>query len=102
MCVQGIGSIVGGKYMLKVEAIAKVHYTCTLSDEEEEKVIGHIKGNPDEFGFMSAKKAILQAVEELYENEEIDLYKNAVESDYYSDDIAWSEFERRRPEDILG
>ena len=87
--------------MMKIEAVATVYYTCTLSDEEEEKVVNYIKNNPEEFEFMDDKKAIAEAVAILWGNEEIDLYEESTESDFYTNEIKWSEFERRTPGEIL-
>ena len=51
---------------------------------------------------MNKKDAIAKAVEILYENDEINLYDSATESDFLTDEIKWSEFEERKPEEILG
>lgn len=87
--------------MMKIEAVATVYYTCTLSDEEEQLVVKYIKENPEIFEFMDKKKAITKAVEMLCEEDEIDLYEESTESDFCTDEINWSEFERRTPEEIL-
>lgn len=88
--------------MMKIEAVATVYYTCTLSDEEEQLVVKYIKENPEIFEFMDKKKAIAKAVEMLYEEYEIDLYEESTESDFCTDEVNWSEFECRTPEEILG
>ena len=88
--------------MLKVQAVATVYYTCTLSNEEEKKVIDYIKENPEEFEFMDRKNAIAKAVQKLWCYDEIKLYDSSVESDFMTDEINWSEFEHRTPEEILG
>lgn len=87
--------------MLKIEAVARVVYTCELSDEDEQKVLQHIKNNPDEFEFMSAKDKLIKAIDELYTDCEIELYESSVESDCSTEEIKWSEFEERKAEDIL-
>lgn len=87
--------------MFKVEAVATVYYTCSLSDEDGQKVLIYIKDNPKEFEFMSGKKKIIQAVQELYENDEIDLYQFSLESDFSTEEIRWSEFEDKTAEEIL-
>ena len=87
--------------MLKVEVVAKVTYTCELSDKDEKKVIKHIKDNPDEFKFMTNEKSILSAVEFLYNNGELDLYDDSVESDFSTEEINWSEFEDKSAKEIL-
>lgn len=87
--------------MLKVEVVGTIYYTCELSDEEEEKVVSYIKDNPEEFEFMDSKEAITTAVNILYGDSEIELYNNATESDYYTEEINWSEFEERSADEIL-
>lgn len=87
--------------MLKVEAVGTIHYTCTLSDEDEEKVVKYIKDNPEEFEFMLDEEAIVAAVNILYGDSEIELYDNAIESDYLTEEINWSEFEERSADEIL-
>ena len=87
--------------MLKIEAVATTWFTCDLSDEDEQKVIGYIKDHPDEFEFMSKEDSIAKAVKILSENDEINLYASATESDFSTDEIKWSEFEDRTAEEIL-
>lgn len=87
--------------MLKVEAVGTIYYTCELSDEDEEKVVRYIKDNPEEFDYMD-EDTIMEAVRILWGKGEIELYENAIESDYMTDEINWSEFEDRSPEEILG
>ena len=87
--------------MLKIEAVGRIYYTCELSDEDEKKVINYIKDNPEEFEFMDSENAIILAVGLLYEDGKIELYKNAIESDYLTEKIDWSEFEERSADEIL-
>lgn len=87
--------------MLKIEAVATTWFTCNLTSEEEKKVVDYIKENPDEFEFMNKEDAIAKAVEILYENDEINLYVNATEIDFSTEEIKWSEFEERTAEEIL-
>lgn len=86
---------------MKVEAVATVYYTCSLSDEDSQKVLDYIKDNPEEFEFMSDKEKIVKAAEMLYEEDEIDLYQFSDESDFSTEEIRWSEFEERTAEEIL-
>ena len=86
--------------MLKVEVIGRICYTCELSDEDEAKVVNYIKDNPEEFEFMTEEKSIIAAVDILYNDSEIDLYDDAVESDYSTEEINWSE--ERSADEILG
>ena len=87
--------------MLKIEAVARVCYTCELSDENEKMVIKYIKDNLDEFKYMTDKESILAAVDILYNDSKLDLYNDSVESDFSTEEINWSEFEIRNPEEIL-
>lgn len=88
--------------MLKVEAVGTIYYTCELSDEDEEKVINYIKDNPnnDIVDYMD-EDTIIEAVRTLWANGEIELYSDATESDYSTEEINWSEFEDRSAEEIL-
>lgn len=88
--------------MFKIEAIATVYYTCSLSEEDSLKVIDYIKENPEEFEFMTDKEKIIKAVEELYEEDEIDPYESSDESDFSTEEFRWSEFEERSAKEILG
>lgn len=88
--------------MLKVEVVGTIYYTCELSDEDEEKVINYIKDSPEEFEYMDSEEAIVDAVNILWCNNKIKLYDNAIESDYSTEYISWSEFEDRSAEEILG
>lgn len=83
--------------MFKIEAHNMVICTCTISDDDEKRIRDYIKENPEKFEFMREEKAIIQAIEEL----EIELYDDYVESDSYTDDICWSEFEERSAEEII-
>lgn len=87
--------------MFKVEAVATVYYTCSLSDEDGQKVLDYIKENPEEFEFMSAKEKIIKAVEKLYDDSKINIYDDSVESDFTTEKIIWSGFEEKTAEEIL-
>ena len=41
--------------MFKIEAVATTWFTCTLTDEEEKRVVKYIKENPDEFEFIGSR-----------------------------------------------
>lgn len=88
--------------MLKIEVVGRICYTCVLSDKDEEKVVNYIRDNPEEFEFMDNEEAISAAVNILYADSEIELYNNATESDYSTEEVNWSEFEERSAEEILG
>ena len=83
--------------MFEIEAHNTVICTCTISDEDEERIRKHIHNNPDKFQYKSDQEAIIQAIEDL----EINLYEDYVESDSYTDDVVWSTFEERSAEEIL-
>jgi len=87
--------------MFKVEAVATVYYTCTLSEEDGKKVLDYIKENPEEFEFIPDEEKITKAAEMLYAEDEIDLYQSSDESDFSTEEIRWSEFEDRTAEEIL-
>lgn len=87
--------------MFKIEAVATVHYTCWLSDEDSKKVIEYIKENQEEFEFTTDKEKILKAVQELYEEDEISPYDSSDESDFSTEEFQWSEFEERTAKEIL-
>lgn len=71
--------------------------TCKISDEDEKRIRNYINDNSEKFEFMSCKESIIEAISEL----EIDLYNDYVESDSYTNDIRWSEYEERSAEEIL-
>lgn len=83
--------------MFEIEAHNMVICTCTVSDEDEKRIRQYIHNNPKKFEYTSDQEAIIQAIEDL----EINLYDRYVESDSYTDDVVWSEFEERSAEEIL-
>ena len=87
--------------MFKIEAVATVHYTCWLSDEDSQKVIDYIKENPEEFEFTTNEDKIVKAVEKLYEDDESSPYDSSDESDFSTEEFQWSEFEERTAKEIL-
>ena len=87
--------------MFKIEAVQTVYNTCTISDEDEQKVLDYIKCNEEEFRFMYDKERIIKAVEELYNDGDIELYGDYVESECSTDEIKRSEFEERTAGEIL-
>lgn len=87
--------------MITVEAIARVNYTCTLTDKEEQLVLNYIKDNKEEFEFMTDKNKIIKAVNELYSDGEIELYEHSTETDFSTEEIIWSAFEERDAKEIL-
>lgn len=83
--------------MFMIEAHNMVICTSIISDEDEQRIKTYIKNNPEKFEFLSAQNAIIQAIEDL----EIELYEEYTESDSYTEEVVWSEFEERSAEEIL-
>lgn len=81
--------------MIKVEATAKVLYTCCLSDEDSEKVKEKAKELAEYYQDESVEDYFAQAVEQLYAENEIDLYEESTESDFTTESIdrAWEDEE---------
>ena len=88
---------------MKIEVIATTWYTVHLSDEDVEKVKQWIKDHENDLPSFDMKENISEAVHELYVNGEISFYEYGkyTESDFNTEDVRWSEFEKREPEDIL-
>lgn len=85
--------------MFVVEAIGVTYYTCTITDENEKKIKEWIKEHKkdEELEYLNGEETIIKAIEDLG----IDLYDDYVESDFYTDEIKWSEFEDSSAEEIL-
>ena len=83
--------------MFEIEARNMLICSCKISDEDEQRIREYIFDNLEKFQYRADEEAIIQAVNEL----QIDLYKDYVESDSYTESIEWSSFEERNPEDIL-
>lgn len=84
--------------MFEIEAHKKVVYTCTISDENEEKIREYIEANSEKFQYQSDEEAIIKAIEDL----DIDVLDgDYIQSEAYIEDIVWSEFEERTGEEIL-
>lgn len=64
--------------MITVEVTALVSYTCHLTVEDEEKVKAFAEENDVDLD---------EAVWELYADNEINLYKHSVESDFNTESI---------------
>ena len=61
-------------------------YTCYLTNEDEKKVINYFNDNKDRFKELN-NTTVRWIVNELYDNDEIDIYKNSKESDFYTNKI---------------
>ena len=88
---------------MEIEVIATTWYTVHLSDEDVEKVKQWIKDHEDDLPSFDMKKNVSEAVYELYVNGEISFYEYGkyTESDFNTEYVRWSEFEKREPEEIL-
>lgn len=87
---------------MDIEVVGKVYYTVHLTDEDTEKIKQYFKDKGEDASDCT-KDEICNAVEELYGDGEISLFDDdkATESDFATDDICWSEFEYRTPNDIF-
>ncbi len=83
--------------MFEIEVDCVQVCTCKVSNEDEQKIKKFIKDNPEKFQFMSTKEAIIEAISLL----DVSLYDNYTETYSYTDDIRWSEYEKRSAEEIL-
>ena len=85
---------------MDIEAIGVFTYTVHLTKEDVDKIRQWILDpvNKDELE-EDMRENIIKAVSNL----EIHLYEDGkyIESDFRTDDILWSEFEKREPEEIL-
>lgn len=88
--------------MMKIEVVERIWHTSTLNDEEEKKIKEYVKSNPEKFEYVSTKESVLQAAYELYGRGEINLYRDSVESDVETEELKWSEYEEKTPDEILG
>lgn len=76
--------------MIKVETTAEVITTCYLSDKDEEKVRA----------FMEKNNCDLEdAVKELFWDNELNIYKNSIESDFNTQSIDVVEEEEDEDDD---
>ena len=83
--------------MFEIEVDRVQVCTCKISDEDEKRIRNYINDNPEKFEFMSCQESIMEAISEL----KVDLYYDYIESDSYTNDIRWSEYEERSAEEIL-
>lgn len=87
---------------MDIEVVGRTWYTVYLTDEDVEKIKKYIKYHEDDLPSFDNKKNILWAIEQL--GSEIEFYSDDkyVESDFCTEEINWSEYEKRTPEEILG
>lgn len=77
--------------MIKVEAKALVTYTCTLTEEDEQKVREYVDEN---------NATLDEAIKELWENGEIDVYAGSqTESDCSTEEVGISPFNNNEEEE---
>lgn len=62
-----------------VTTTATVQYACYLTAEEEQKVLEYVKARPD--------MSLTEAVDELWQQGEINLYRESTESDFSTESI---------------
>ena len=88
---------------MNIEVVATTWYTVHLSDGDVDKVKQWIKDHENDLPRFDMKENISEAVHELYANGEISFYEDGkyTESDFNIDEVRWSEFEKREPEEIL-
>lgn len=70
--------------MIQLTAVAKVWYACTLSEKDEKCVRDYMKKNDVE---------LLDAVRDLYAENEIEIYQESEESDFLTLEIEDAEEE---------
>ena len=66
-----------------IEVNATVTYTCYLDDKQAELVKKYAKEHKSDWGELTLE----EAVEELYSDDKLDLYKNSTESDFATEEI---------------
>lgn len=86
-----------------IEADAKITYTVYLTDADVELVKKWIKEHEEDLPSFDMRENIACAVRSLYDDRKISFYteNKAVESDFSTEWISWSEFEDKEPEEIL-
>lgn len=88
---------------MEIEVVGKTWYTVHLTDDDVEKVKQYIKEHEEYFRhYFDMKEKISQAIWELQGN--LNLFSNGKyeESDFCTEEINWSVYEERTPEEILG
>lgn len=89
---------------MDIEVIGMTWYTVHLSDTDVEKVKQWLEDHKDNLPSFDPKENISKAVSNLYSEGEISLFDDdkCIESDFNTEEIRWSEFEEREPEEIFG
>lgn len=88
---------------MDIEVVATTWYTVHLSDEDVQKVKQWIKNHEDDLPSFDMKKNMTEAIYDLHANGEISFYddKKCIESDFNTEEVNWSEYEEKEPEEIL-
>lgn len=88
---------------MDIEVLATTTYTVHLNNEDLQKVRKWIKEHPDDLYGFDAKEKIVKAIYELDIDGKISLYDKGkcIENDVCTQEVNWSEFEEREPEEIL-
>lgn len=88
---------------MDIEVLATTTYTVHLNNEDLQKVRKWIKEHPDDLYVFDVKEKIVKAIYELDIDGEISLYDKGkcIENDVCTQEVNWSEFEEREPEEIL-
>ena len=89
---------------MNIEVVARVTYTVHLTNEDIDKVKKFLKEHEDNLPSFCDEDNICYAVKQLYYDGKISLYNDgkSTESDFYTEEFYWSEFEDKSPEEILG
>lgn len=89
---------------MDIEVVGTTWYTVRLSEKDVELVKLWIWEHKDDLPSFDMKENISKAVWELYAEGKISLYDDdkCTESDFNTEEIRWSEYEEREPEEILG
>ena len=88
---------------MEIEVTATTWYTVYLNDEDVQKIKQWIKDHKDNLPSSDMKENIAEAIYKLHSNGEISFYNKGkyIESDFNTEDVRWSEFEEKEPEEIL-
>ena len=89
---------------MDIEVVGRTWYTVHLTDEDVKKAKKYITDHKEDLPSFDMRENICWAVLQLSNKCEIELYSDGkvTESDFSTEDIDWSEFEERTPEEILG
>jgi len=99
-CINGFEMLLlSGGCMFEIEVENTTVYTKTVSNEEEQKIKEYIRSHEKELQFSSDEKKIIEAISNIGSG--IDLYNDINETESFTSDIRWSEYEECSAEEIL-